>query len=61
MQERQSELMKPLVDRAKKAIEEVAKENGYSYIFDTSTGVGALLYTPESDDIMPLVKKKLGI
>ena len=59
LQERQSELLKPIIDRARKAIEEVAKENGYTYVFDS--GVGTLLYSPESEDLMPLVKKKLGI
>ena len=52
-------MLKPIVDRAKKAIEEVGKENGYTYIFDA--GVGAVLYSQDSDDIMPLVKKKLGL
>lgn len=61
MQERQEALLQPIIDRAKKAIEDVAKENGYSYIFDTSTNVGAVLYQQDSDDIMPLVKKKLGL
>lgn len=59
LQTRQEELLKPIVDRAKEAIEAVARENGYSYIFDT--GIGALLYQQDSDDIMPLVKKKLGL
>ena len=59
LQERQEELLKPIVDRAKKAIEEVGKENGYTYILDA--GVGAILYSQDSDDIMPLVKKKLGL
>ena len=60
LQKKEQELLKPIIDKAKKAIEEVAKENGYTYIFDT--GSGALLYYPkESDDILPLVKKKLGI
>ena len=59
LQERQEVLLKPIVDRAKKAIEEVGKENGYTYIFDA--GVGAVLYSQDSDDIMPLVKKKLGL
>lgn len=59
LQARQEELLKPIIDRAKKAIEDVAKENGYTYVFDTS--VGALLYQQDSDDIMPLVKKKLGL
>ncbi|MCL2131737.1 MAG: OmpH family outer membrane protein [Lentimicrobiaceae bacterium] len=59
LQEKQEELLKPIVDRAKSAIEEVAKENGYNYVFDS--GIGVLLYSDESDDILSLVKKKLGI
>jgi len=59
-QEKQEELLKPIIDRARKAIEEVAKENQYNYVFDSGLG-GALLYSDESDDILNLVKKKLGI
>ncbi len=59
LEERQEALLKPIVDRAKKAIEEVGKENGYTYIFDS--GIGTVLYSQDSDDIMPLVKKKLGL
>ena len=59
LEDRQEELLKPIVDRANAAIEEVGKENGYTYIFDA--GVGAVLYSQDSDDIMPLVKKKLGL
>ena len=59
LEERQEALLKPIIDRAKKAIEDVGKENGYTYIFDA--GVGAVLYSQDSDDIMPLVKKKLGL
>ena len=57
LQEREAELTKPLVDRAKKAIEDVAREGGYTYIFD---GAG-LLYSQDSEDVMPQVKKKLGL
>lgn len=60
LEERQEALLKPIIDRAKKAIEEVGKENGYTYIFDAATG-GSILYSQDSDDIMPLVKKKLGL
>ena len=59
LEDRQEELLKPIVDRAKAAIEEVGKENGYTYIFDA--GLGTLLYSQDSDDIMPLVKNKLGL
>ena len=57
LQDREAELTKPIIDRAKKAIEDVAREGNYTYIFD---GAG-LLYLQDSEDIMPLVKKKLGI
>lgn len=59
LQAKEKELLQPIIDRAKQAITDVAKENGYTYIFDTSAGT--LLYQPESDDIMALVKKKLGL
>jgi len=57
LQEREAELTKPIIDRAKKAIDDVAREGNYTYIFDGA----ALLYSQDSEDIMPLVKKKLGI
>lgn len=59
LQERESTLLKPIIDRAKKAIEDVAREGGYTYILDA--GTAAVLYSQDSDDIMPLVKKKLGL
>ncbi|HQH19865.1 MAG TPA: OmpH family outer membrane protein [Bacteroidales bacterium] len=58
-QTKKLELFKPIQDKALKAIEEVAKENGYTYIFDSAVGI--LLYKSESDNLMPLVKKKIGI
>jgi len=59
LQNKQEELLKPIIERARKAIEEVAKEIGCNYVFDS--GIGVLLYSDESDDIFNLVKKKLGI
>ena len=54
------DMLKPVMDKIQNAINEVAKENDYTYILDTSSG--AILYWPEdSYDIMPLVKLKLGI
>lgn len=57
--EKEAELVQPLIDKAKKAVEDVAKEKGYNYVFDTS--IGALIYFDESDDLLPFVKAKLGI
>jgi outer membrane protein len=59
IERKEKELLQPMIEKAKKAIEEVAKENKFTYIFDS--GVGVLLYKPEGDDIMPLVRKKLNI
>jgi outer membrane protein len=58
-QKKTAELSKPVYDKAKQAIDQVAKENGYKYAFDTSTGL--VLYTEPTDDILGLVAKKLGI
>ncbi|MDZ4750749.1 MAG: OmpH family outer membrane protein [Flavobacteriales bacterium] len=51
-------LMKPMVDRAKAAIEAVGKEENFTYVFDSSTGT--LLYM-NGEDITVKVKAKLGI
>ena len=58
-QQKRAELYNPLLTRAKDAIEAVAKEHGYTYIFDTS--MGTILYFETGDNIMALVKSKLGI
>lgn len=56
----QRDLMEPITTKATNAIKEVGKENGFTYIFDMSSGI--LLYSAEtSQDILPLVKKKLGL
>ncbi|MDE7073841.1 MAG: OmpH family outer membrane protein [Odoribacter sp.] len=60
LEQTQKELMQPIMDKALNAIKAVAKENAYTYIFDMSSGV--VLYVAEnSEDILPLVKKKLGL
>ena len=59
LQQREQDLLKPIIDRAKKAISDVASEGGYTYILDS--GTAAVLYSQDSDDIMPMVKKKLGL
>ncbi len=56
---KQQELYKPLIDKIENAINEVAKENGFRYVFESSTG--NILYSVDEDNILPLVKKKLGI
>ncbi len=57
LEQKQYELVKPFQDKIQNAINDVAKENNYAYIFDTQI----LLYYDGGADVTPLVKKKLGI
>lgn len=56
-QKKSAELTAPIMEKAKKAIEAVAKEGGYKYVLDTSAG--NVLYSEASEDILMVVKKKL--
>jgi len=47
----------PIQLKAMDAIKSVAKKNGYTYILD----INSVLVGPPGDDILPLVKKELGI
>lgn len=56
---KQEELMKPVIDQVNQAIEDVASEGGYDYIFDAVGGF--ILYAKESHDVTGKVKAKLGL
>jgi len=57
MQQRQEELMTPVAQKANDLIREVAKTGGYAYVFRKE----ALLVQPDADDLMPAVRKRLGV
>lgn len=60
LQQKRVELFTPVQDAALKAVNAVAEENGFTYIFDT--GMGAVVYSsPDAIDILPMVKTKLGL
>lgn len=60
MATKEGALLQPVIEKAKQAIDDVAAENGFIYIFDISSGT--ILYQSEkSVDILPLVLAKLGI
>lgn len=59
LQSKEAELTAPIIEKARTAVREVAKENGYSFIFNSTEGL--LLYTEPADDITAQVKKKLGL
>jgi len=57
---KQNELMKPVQDRVFKAIQDVALEEGYDYVFDKS-GQILLMYANPKFDLTPKVLDKLNI
>lgn len=59
LEAKEAELLNPIIAKAKKAIEDVAKENAFTYVLDVASG--SLLYYEQGDNILPLVKKKLGL
>lgn len=59
IQEQQDKLTAPFIEKAKKAINDVAKEGGFTYIFNSVEGF--ILYLDGGEDVTPQVKKKLGI
>lgn len=59
IQRKKEELYSPILKKAQEAINAIAKEGNYHYIFDTS--LGSILYAMDGNDISGQVKKKLGI
>ena len=63
MMKRRNEALGPIQEKMQKAIDEVAKEGGYSYILNNAMGSGipTMLYGAESADVTEKIAKKLGI
>jgi outer membrane protein len=57
MQAKQQELLAPVYQKVYGAINAVAKENNYAFVYAQE----ALLVAPPSDNLLPLVAKKLNI
>ena len=55
MQQKQEELMAPVAQKANQLIADVAKANGFTYVFRKE----ALVVQPDADDLLPLIKKKI--
>lgn len=58
LQKQQEELMAPIFQKVRGAIESVSKENGYNLVQEVT---GQLFYAAPVEDITPLVLKKLGL
>ncbi|OQA99819.1 MAG: periplasmic chaperone [Bacteroidetes bacterium ADurb.Bin217] len=61
LMKRREELLNPIIDKAEVAVKKVAEREGFMYIYDVSKGSQVLYYSSKSIDVMPLVKKELGI
>lgn len=61
LQKTQSELMKPVIEKAKQAIDKVSAAHKFTIVYDQA--VGAIIYFDAAivTNILPLVKKELGI
>jgi outer membrane protein len=57
LQKKQEELSAPLQKKAIDAVQAVAKENGYTYVLPKEY----VIVSPPGDDLILLVKKKLGL
>lgn len=57
LQKRQEELSEPIQKKAMDAVQAVAKESGYAYVLPKEY----LIVSPPGDDLLALVKKKLGL
>jgi len=53
------ELSKPLFEKVRNAVQLVAKEKGYTYVFNTAST--DLIVFPEGDNLEAAVKLKLGL
>lgn len=57
IQKKRADELNPILEKVNKAIADVAKEDGYQFIFEQ----GALLYFEESQDVSAKVKAKLNM
>ncbi|GHA24489.1 membrane protein [Salinimicrobium marinum] len=59
LQNKEMELLRPVMEKARTTIQKVAREKGYDYVLDSTTGTGLIM--ADGYDLMPDVKKSLGI
>lgn len=64
LQEKQQKLMKPVLEKIQKAIDDVAVENNYTYVFSSDGAMGQvpiILHGPDNLNVSDLVLKKMGV
>ncbi|HSM64030.1 MAG TPA: OmpH family outer membrane protein [Gillisia sp.] len=59
LQKKELDLLKPVYEKARVAIQKVARAKGYDYVLDSSNGAGVIM--ADGYNLMPDVKKELGM
>lgn len=59
LQTKENDLIRPVIEKAREAIQKVAREQGFDYVLDSTTGTGVIL--ADGKDLMADVKAELGI
>ena len=59
VQAKQAEIGKPIIEKVRAAVAQVAKEKGYAYVINSSQT--DLVVSPAGDDLSTEVKAKLGL
>ena len=57
-QKKSQAIIEPIMEKAKKAVEKVAKAQGFQYVLDSATGAGVIV--ADGTDLFNDVKKELG-
>tara|TARA_B100001250_G_C19663490_1_gene728196 strand:- start:161 stop:667 length:507 start_codon:yes stop_codon:yes gene_type:complete len=61
IQLKEAELFEPILTKIQNAIDNVAQEKGYAYVFDIGGNTGGLVYKNDSYDMTDMVKSKLNL
>lgn len=61
IQTQQQQKVAPIIDKINKAIQAVGEKEGFTYIYDLSQGNIVFYSQTQCIDVLPLVKKELGI
>ena len=59
--DKEVELMEPIIEKLQNAVNDVAREEKYDYVLDSSLSKGVVIFKEGGTDIGPLVKAKLGM
>ncbi|TDN95633.1 periplasmic chaperone for outer membrane proteins Skp [Salegentibacter sp. 24] len=59
LQKKENELIRPVIEKAREAIQKVARAQGFDYVLDSTTGTGVIL--ADGKNLMADVKAELGM